>query len=137
MLLIKRIPKITPQARFRVNYKFFYKYKNSIEIQTKYKSVNCKLQTGRWGVKHKKFFRKIELKPVISIKKLYHLFYIKYISNYRTKIKEVAEISNIYGGRGLVTTVKLYYPGYKLYPKLFLETKFNIKKFIGQYIPLL
>ena len=97
MLLVRAAIKNTPQSRFRVRFKFFNKYNNMVEFNTKYVAVNKKIFTGRLGVKHTKYCKKTELKRIANIKKIHTLYFVETIGNFRTVIREYTVLRSIYG----------------------------------------
>lgn len=137
MLLLKSFKKNTPTSRFQIKYKFFNKYINIVERQTKYIGVNKRLINGGVGITSRKFKNKNELKGVADIVKFITPYYLYNISNFRTKIKEFSIIKNIYNFILIIPHVKLHYPGFKFYPLKLLQILNNNKKFIGQYLPLI
>lgn len=135
MLLIKTRPK-TPFKRLQVKYKFFYKYNFFLGYKTKYKNINNATQLGRNGIKHKKFFSRIELKPIQYNFKVLAPAVITNYGNYKTYIREYTYAKTMYNDNIFLPALFNFHPGFILYPTDILFYLEDVKNVIGQIIPL-
>ena len=135
MLLIKQYNKNSTK-RLQIKYKFLHKHLSFYKQKTKWISKNIKTTLGRLENRHVKFRQKTELK-VLNISGFFkNIFIISNFSNFSTKAREFTIAKNIYNQVELLPSSGVFYPGFKLYPRSYLSFIQNLKKLIGQFIPL-
>lgn len=136
MLLKKQLNKNSTK-RFTISHYFIHKHLIFYKQYTTWYKKNC---TNNFNIKtilHRKFKKKKELKYINQNFFFKNISVIINYSNYTSKPKEFVVTKNIYNQINLLPTANFFYPGFKLYPYLFLNSCENIKQFIGQFTPLI
>lgn len=86
---------------------------------------------------HTKFRKKTELHYINNLIHLKTPFVVSNYGNFTTKLKEFSLIKNIYNQVNLINQTAVFYPGRILYPLPHLYYLEDVKKLVGQLIPLL
>lgn len=135
MLLIRQQNKRSTK-RLTVKYLFLHKHLQQYKKNTKWVQKNAPILAGRPAISHKKFFKKTEKKQINTSFLMKEIYFITNFSNFTTKTSEFTIAKNIYNQQTLLPTAATFYPGFKLYPYTYLVLLDNIKRFVGQIIPL-
>lgn len=136
MILIKQSNKRSTK-RLQIMYLFLHKHLLFYKKNTKWVSKNSRNINGSLYPKHQKFWQKKESRRVNTSFYFKNPVFIINYGNYITKPREFVLVKNIYNHLNIFPTAAAFYPGFKLYPRGFLSQVENIKKLVGQFLPLI
>ena len=135
MLLIRQINKQS-KRRFQIKHLFIHKRVILYSYITKWVTNMIKVGRGRIGIKHQKFKLKTEYKFINYSLQFKTIFYVTNYSNFSSKVREFNILKNKFNQIIFTPTTAVFYPGFKIYPITYLMAAEDIKKLIGQLIPL-
>lgn len=136
MLLIKQENKQSTK-RLQIKYTFLHKHLTYYKQRTKWVRKNIRTNTGAWAPLHVKFDKKKEIKLINTTLNIRNIFFVTNYANFTTKAREFVIVKNMYNQSDLFPATGTSYPGLKLYPKHYLALIQNLKKLVGQFIPLI
>lgn len=136
MILIKQTNKRSTK-RLQIMYWFLHKHLIYYKKNTKWGAKNLRNITKQLNPQYRKFWMKKEYRQLDNILFFKNNVFVVNYSNYITKPREFVIVKNIYNHFKLFPTSSVFYPGFKLYVQHYFFSIENIKKIIGQFIPLI